>query len=1002
MSLRDALTLWMRGRAVRALLALGAMVLVVGTFSAPVSAESLGELERWGSPPPGEPSDPLDPERPADQLFRPSAFGVDPVDGSVYVLDQRERAPFQFFRLAKFSASGTLLASVEIPRPPIGPEEELPQLNGIAVDHALGRIYLVQSYGGLDPTHPTEGVAQKVLVYSTDDSTGTLHAPTDLPSGELPLPAPPSSNALEQVAAVAIDPSTHDLLILAEGIGNPNSTAVVARFSETGAELDRFTDSTGAILKPGGMQLRLHGMAVAPDGQDVYISTGEVNQPVRVFELPASLDGFTPLDGTEGNPKVESPHYADTTGGTVEESGPAKGPLLAISPDGEVLYFNELWTSVGGVESPYAVRGVSLRDGSTRVLYGGAASGPCSVTAKNASPAVEQGGEVFVLDRGPGQSDQEIPTLGDTVLRFGAGGSGCPGPTASLEVDGSSEPTVTVQKGDSVSLDASGSELQSFAPTEASWTASGPEPLAETLSGSPPAMSLGRRFLEAGTYTLDFEMKVTPQTFQDVWWSAPPKTLIVEGATPTASFSAPGSALSGVAAAFDAEGSEDPTGGECSQADGCKPSTGAEPGGLKSYHWDFGDGTTEETSEPTAEHTFVNETAGPVQRTVTLTVTSNDDVESAPTTKQVTVQPATANPTLIVAKAGDGTSTVTSSPAGIECGDDCEGEFESGEVVTLTVAPGPHSTFAGWSSTGDAGTCTGTTSPCQLTMSESKALTAKSDLKKQMLTVTRSGTGAGSVSSAAPGIGCPSDCEAEFEEGSEVTLTPKAASGSKFDKWTGCDKVTGTACEVTMSAAKAVDASFVVAPPTVVNMPEEAVGQTSASLAGKVNDNGVAGGAQCSFQVALASDTGFSSPVASPKCVPEKVTGESDTAVFATVTGLSSGTAYIYRVKATSAGGTAFGSPAEAFTTQSEPPPPPPPSGGSEPAPAPAPSPEPSSGGNRRKALLAKRKAALARCRKLKGKARTRCMRKARQIGKPRHRVSRRRLERWDLPFGSW
>ena len=58
---------------------------------------------------------------------------------------------------------------------------------------------------------------------------------------------------------------------------------------------------------------------------------------------------------------------------------------------------------------------------------------------------------------------------------------------------------------------------------------------------------------------------------------------------------------------------------------------------------------------------------------------------------------------IAVLKAGSGAGTVTSSPAGIVCGADCEEGYASGTLVTLTATAASGSKFAGWS-----GGCSGT------------------------------------------------------------------------------------------------------------------------------------------------------------------------------------------------------------------------------------------------------------------------------------------------------
>jgi aryl-phospho-beta-D-glucosidase BglC (GH1 family) len=74
--------------------------------------------------------------------------------------------------------------------------------------------------------------------------------------------------------------------------------------------------------------------------------------------------------------------------------------------------------------------------------------------------------------------------------------------------------------------------------------------------------------------------------------------------------------------------------------------------------------------------------------------------------------------TLNVTKAGTGSGTVTSSPAGINCGSACSANYSSGTSVTLTATAASGSTFAGWN-----GACTGTAT-CTVSMTAARSVTA--------------------------------------------------------------------------------------------------------------------------------------------------------------------------------------------------------------------------------------------------------------------------------------
>lgn len=157
---------------------------------------------------------------------------------------------------------------------------------------------------------------------------------------------------------------------------------------------------------------------------------------------------------------------------------------------------------------------------------------------------------------------------------------------------------------------------------------------------------------------------------------------------------------------------------------------------------------------------------------------------------------------LSVAKAGTGSGTITSSPAGISCGSDCSESYTLNTQVTLTRNADQGSNFGGWS-----GACSGQGANCTVTMDAAKSVTATFNGDSYALTVSKSGAGSGTVTSSPSGISCGSDCSENYSNNTSVILTASASSGSDFGGWSGHCSGTGT-CNLTMNAAKNVTAAF--------------------------------------------------------------------------------------------------------------------------------------------------------------------------------------------------
>ncbi|MBL8620527.1 MAG: hypothetical protein JNK64_04460 [Myxococcales bacterium] len=241
----------------------------------------------------------------------------------------------------------------------------------------------------------------------------------------------------------------------------------------------------------------------------------------------------------------------------------------------------------------------------------------------------------------------------------------------------------------------------------------------------------------------------------------------------------------------------------------------------------FSPGTTVTlTAAPAVGSTFLGWTGGACTGTGTCTVTGD---------AAITAQFAPNN-SLLVVLAGTGTGQVVSTPAGINCGVDCMEAYAPGTMVTLLAAPTGDSHFTGWSGGGCAGTGT-----CVVTLTAATMVTATFDLNTYTLTVARAGTGTGTVTSSPAGISCGADCTESYNSGTTVTLTAVAANGSTFSGWSGAGCSGIGACTVLMTAARSVTATFALSQfPLTVTRAGTGVGTVTSSPAG------ISCGADCS------------------------------------------------------------------------------------------------------------------------------------------------------------
>jgi hypothetical protein len=589
-----------------------------------------------------------------EEFHWPIDLAVNPEEGnSVFVVDSPEGASAfpgaANLRVQKFASTlGPPVANAMIPVPEESTNKLAQYVSNIAVDPALNRLYVLKNIKtGIESPTTDRTVASEIDVYSTD--TLTLDTKEVPPSGvfytfpKTPVGGPIPSEALRDPHGLAIEQGTHNLLVL--GVSEGNDT-VIQRIDATGTSsgIGKFSEEyvdTDAALEPTNSAV--NGIASGPGGV-IYVGGHVISKAASspgVVKLSTASTGHSLANPEIGLLHGEEPGESPPlTGGSRYASGGSRsvGEQLATSPDGTVVYAPAMSEKEEEEEAAgsYEVRGISTATGSQQIVYGGELTGEaCHIESEDFAIAAGNGGVVYALDEAWQLSPENPFPYGFHLIEFGPGGRGCPAPATSLAINGNTESNSTAEskKGTEVELEASSSELKGAAPTEVTWELAGPEKsTTKVTTGCPACLTLTHRFLKTGLYTVTVSMTVTGSGFGP----PPPVTRKVEvtALPPTASFevsdlsSIPAEPKSGESVSFNAEGSFDPEGGQCSEARGC-PATHE----LKRYTWNFGDGSPEVTIEgpegAKVTHTFANASSQPLPDTVTLTVTNDEEVQSA-------------------------------------------------------------------------------------------------------------------------------------------------------------------------------------------------------------------------------------------------------------------------------------------------------------------------------------------------------------------------------------
>jgi uncharacterized membrane protein YgcG len=446
-------------------------LMVAGLVSASAQAQSYGEI--------GKPFV-------STGKFRLSkfdrAFGVDPSTDDVYVGDEPKENEY---RIQRFDSTGTLLNSVSMKIK----GEATEGIEGIAIDPALKRVYALIVYeregkeGSNKFVDPEIYSAGTLLAFTpeltaaagttTENGVPGVLANKETLHAQSETTASPSTSALLEPSGIAVDPTTHDVIVLGQeeqctkggGECEERLLSAAQRVSSSGTLGKRWVDSGECFDGEGeGSEAScdVEDEQVFQPGSPVgVIATGNgrvlVDVPSsQIWEIPQSFEsGLAPADAPRpvtvesggvaelSNPLQELfrfPGAVSPEGGGsiayVQEQGEAASEgrvYQAMEVEGVATEFDDPGVLMLKLSSAGALSEVGWTGGQNKIKQEQLAGGGCAISAFSA-PLVAAGSKrtAFVLDPNKLPKQQELPT--PQVTTFGPGGSHCPTASATAPI----------------------------------------------------------------------------------------------------------------------------------------------------------------------------------------------------------------------------------------------------------------------------------------------------------------------------------------------------------------------------------------------------------------------------------------------------------------------------------------------------------------------------------------------------------------------------------------